>query len=272
MAQTFAGEFDSGALADPGGLDRRLGTLSRLNPDLADAAIYVRGQRPGERPVASAGGTAPRAERRDLRPISGGRFDYRDERRGHVHRGELSFPLRASRGTGTSVAVMRLSLDMQRLDFALSVQRGLGVAAAIAIAVLLAAVTNLLLGLLVVRPLRQMWLATHRIARGKRGIRLGWRRADEIGVLARAFDEMARRLDESQDSLESLASEDPLTGLANIRASSRASPESWPGRLASATASPSWLSTSTTSRRRTTSTVTPSATRRSGSSRTGSSW
>jgi len=218
MARTFAGGFDAGALGDPTGLNRRLETLSRMNPGLANAAIYVRGQRSGQEPVASAGGAAPRADRQDLRLLSSGRFDYRDEQRADKHYGVVSFPLRQSGGGGASVAVMSLSLDMRRLDSALSVQRGIGLAAAIGIAALLAAITNLLLGALVVRPVRQMWLATHRIARGKRGIRLGWRRADEIGTLARAFDEMAQRLDESQDRLESLAYEDPLTGLANLRA------------------------------------------------------
>ena len=60
-------------------------------------------------------------------------------------------------------------------------------------------------------------MATRRIAEGRLETRLHWDRRDELGVLARDFDQMATELERGHGRLESLARKDPLTGLANHR-------------------------------------------------------
>jgi diguanylate cyclase (GGDEF)-like protein len=74
------------------------------------------------------------------------------------------------------------------------------------------------IGRVVVRPVENLRLTAHRIARGRYDTRLRWARTDEIGELARAFDAMAGRLEESRAELKSMASIDVLTGVANRRA------------------------------------------------------
>lgn len=67
------------------------------------------------------------------------------------------------------------------------------------------------------RPLDRLRLATQAVGAGDLATRLGWRRQDELGQLAREFDAMAVDLEENNQRLEELAHRDPLTGLANHR-------------------------------------------------------
>jgi diguanylate cyclase (GGDEF)-like protein len=71
----------------------------------------------------------------------------------------------------------------------------------------------------VLRPLDRLRLATRHIKSGQLDARLGWKRSDTIGELARDFDEMAHEIQVSHDRLRDLALHDPLTGLLNHRAS-----------------------------------------------------
>jgi diguanylate cyclase (GGDEF)-like protein len=73
--------------------------------------------------------------------------------------------------------------------------------------------------LIVFRPLRAMRAAMHELSGGALHRRLGWHRSDEIGALARQFDVMAADLERAHLQLLALALEDPLTGVANQRAS-----------------------------------------------------
>jgi len=66
--------------------------------------------------------------------------------------------------------------------------------AAVAVAVLL----SILLVRQITRPLRRLDAATQRIARGEFSERIGIETADEIGSLARSFDEMVESLDRSE--------------------------------------------------------------------------
>ncbi len=79
------------------------------------------------------------------------------------------------------------------------------------------AFTALVLGRGIFRPLHRLRVVTQRIKDGELGARLDWTRGDELGLLARDFDAMAGELEEKHRRLESLALEDPLTGLANHR-------------------------------------------------------
>lgn len=69
----------------------------------------------------------------------------------------------------------------------------------------------------VFRPLDKLRVATRAVGGGDFRTRLGWRRGDELGELARDFDAMAVGLEENTRRLEELAHRDPLTGLANHR-------------------------------------------------------
>jgi len=66
----------------------------------------------------------------------------------------------------------------------------------IASVALLALLTYCLVDRNVLRPLREVRQATQRMRQGERGIRLKWDRDDEIGVLAKDFDEMAAAQEE----------------------------------------------------------------------------
>ncbi|MEY4225932.1 MAG: hypothetical protein RL190_689 [Actinomycetota bacterium] len=64
------------------------------------------------------------------------------------------------------------------------------------VAILLA----LLLGLRLVRPLRRLAAAARAVARGDEEVELDIQRADEIGMVNRAFDDMTHRLAEARDT------------------------------------------------------------------------
>jgi diguanylate cyclase (GGDEF)-like protein len=81
----------------------------------------------------------------------------------------------------------------------------------------LALFTMVVLGRGIFRPLHRLRLATQAVGAGNLATRLGWRRQDELGQLARDFDAMAADLEENHRRLEQLAHRDPLTGLANHR-------------------------------------------------------
>lgn len=65
------------------------------------------------------------------------------------------------------------------------------------------------------RPLAELTDGARRVAEGRRGTRVQTDRADEIGVLARAFNDMAARIDDREQQLVHRAVHDSLTGLPN---------------------------------------------------------
>jgi|GEM_PF-538033 len=64
-------------------------------------------------------------------------------------------------------------------------------------------------------PLKALTKAVLRVAGGDLDVSVNIRRNDELGIVTGMFNEMVRRLKESQVKLEQLALTDPLTGLAN---------------------------------------------------------
>jgi diguanylate cyclase (GGDEF)-like protein len=66
-------------------------------------------------------------------------------------------------------------------------------------------------------PLDRLRAAAKAVGAGDLSTRLGWRRGDELGQLAREFDSMAAHLEEHQRDLEELVHRDPLTELPNHR-------------------------------------------------------
>jgi diguanylate cyclase (GGDEF)-like protein len=127
----------------------------------------------------------------------------------------LRRPLRD--GRGRTVAIVRLTLDRRSAQVRLEhVSRRLGIVAG-GLAALVTLTLSLLLWRVVLAPLAGLGQAMGEIRAGRVGTRLGWRRRDELGVLARDFDAMAEDLEQTQARLQSLALCDPLTGLANHR-------------------------------------------------------
>jgi diguanylate cyclase (GGDEF)-like protein len=118
---------------------------------------------------------------------------------------------------GRRVATVRLTLDRSHAEARL-VRDAHRLGAAVG---LLGAGLGLVFGFLLWRvifvPLSRLGAAMGEIRAGRIGTRLGWKRRDELGVLADDFDAMAQELEQNQSRLQSLALRDPLTGLANHR-------------------------------------------------------
>jgi diguanylate cyclase (GGDEF)-like protein len=131
--------------------------------------------------------------------------------RAHVPGAEvLATPL----GNGRALA---LAYDIRPLQAKLDERGGtlLATGAIVAAGALLMLILLLVPG--VFRPLDRLRAAAKAVGEGDLGTRLGWRRRDELGQLAREFDTMAARLEEHQRGLEALAHRDPLTDLPNHR-------------------------------------------------------
>ncbi|MGI8592857.1 MAG: GGDEF domain-containing protein [Solirubrobacteraceae bacterium] len=216
MARSFGGDFAGASLERPQELRNRLLSLVRMNPSLQRATVHAAGARPGTRAVASTGPSPPRAGRRELRPLETGRPHYGEEGTGARRSGELAFPL--GEIGGRPAAVIELDLSLESLDRRMARERAIGIIAAFLGAAVAAALSGAAIERVVVRPLCAVRLAAHRIARGRYDTRLHWTRPDEIGELARAFDAMGGRLEDSRAKLKSLASIDALTGVINRRA------------------------------------------------------
>ena len=97
--------------------------------------------------------------------------------------------------------------------------RRLQIATAVTLVVLLAVVGLLAyaLGLLIVRPLERLSLASTRVAAGDLEVDLPASGGGELSKLAGLFNDMVKRLRESRAELERLSVTDALTGLANRR-------------------------------------------------------
>ena len=120
-------------------------------------------------------------------------------------------------GAGRRVATVRLTLDRSYAEARIARDaKRLGVVIAL-LGVVLGALFVLVLWRVMFAPLSRLGAAMGEIRAGRVGTRLGWKRRDELGVLANDFDAMAQELQQTQSRLQSLALRDPLTGLANHR-------------------------------------------------------
>jgi diguanylate cyclase (GGDEF)-like protein len=177
-------------LDDPAALGRRLGDLPRAESRLRSVRLE-RGAPPAV--IAQAG---------DTRPTSAELLT-------------VTLPLRDR--AGRRVATVRLTLDRTVAEARLVHEaHGLGrtvglLGAGLGVAFLL------LLWRVIFVPVGRLRAAIGEIRAGRIDTRLGWKRRDELGLLARDFDAMAQELQQTQTRLQSLALRDPLTGLSNHR-------------------------------------------------------
>jgi diguanylate cyclase (GGDEF)-like protein len=136
---------------------------------------------------------------------------------GHAARDLLAIERPLRDRDGRVVATVRFVFDWGDSAAALSRDGRRIALTAAGLALLAGLILILVLWRYVLAPLGKLRSAIADIRAGSIGTRLGWRRGDELGVLARDFDAMASELHDTQASLESLALRDPLTGLLNHR-------------------------------------------------------
>lgn len=109
----------------------------------------------------------------------------------------VGFPVRSGVSAGKVCGVAQLSTSMAPLDTVLTGELTL-LAAGSAVALLVALLAGLLLTGRALRPLRRLTTTSRRLAAGDLRARSGVEgRDDEIGALARSFDDMAARIEVS---------------------------------------------------------------------------
>lgn len=117
---------------------------------------------------------------------------------------------------GRAVAIMGIDMEAQ---YILREQDALGVAASIAfsISIGLAIILSVVFASRISRPVGQLTAATRHIANGNLDYTIAIDSGDEIGELAKSFNQMVSSLKESQSRLLKRANTDGLTGLYNHR-------------------------------------------------------
>lgn len=109
----------------------------------------------------------------------------------------VGFPIRTGVATGSVCGVAQLSTTMAPLEAVLNDELGLLAAGGIAVLVL-ALLAGLLLTGRALRPLRRLTETSQQLAGGDLRARSGVEsRKDEVGMLARSFDDMASRIEQS---------------------------------------------------------------------------
>ena len=220
VARTFGYGLSDVEQARPARLQAQLVALQRLH-GLDKVSAYRLEPDGTVRRVASterAGiGQALPAASGDAVAMRGGGTVYEEERHGGRHLAEVVHAVPAPAGGGPVIGV-GFYKDLAASDTALARRQRRALVTIAAAALIAALALSLLLRRLVVVPLRQMQTAMHAVRNGALHCRLGWRRADELGALARGFDDMAAELQRSHAQLLSHALEDELTGLSNRRA------------------------------------------------------
>jgi HAMP domain-containing protein len=221
IARSFNGEFSGSELSDPGSLQRSVESLESQNPGL-DRVTILRPPEvgPGTERMVRVASTFSAAAPPELNdaidqvslqasgdeltgPLTSGVYGYGENEVNGQHFSELRFPLQND--AGENVALLTLFLDLAPKDAALSSsQQDLLIAAAL-IALVVVLLTMGSFARAVLRPLNRLGAATRRLRQGDRRTRLNWHRDDEIGFLARDFDDLAQELDTQQERVETMS-------------------------------------------------------------------
>jgi len=120
-------------------------------------------------------------------------------------------------GRGRAVAVLTLEFSGEERAEALAAGRREILLAAIGAALLLIIGGAAIARRLVVRPVEQLADGAMALAAGKPAAPLGWKRRDEVGVLAGSLDTLGGTLRALRARIDGLALHDPLTGVLNHR-------------------------------------------------------
>jgi diguanylate cyclase (GGDEF)-like protein len=213
VTSTFERDYEYGTGQGRGALQTELRRLMVDHPELLSASLYRPGQ---DTPVAGQGGPFDVATELRLasEAISSGEQGSAEASGGGVHAESLVTPLESD---GQVVGALAVGYDLKPAHDLLGERSERMV---IVLGLLLtgfALFAALLLRRFIFRPVDRLRVATRAVGAGDLGTRLGWRRRDELGELARDFDAMAADLQENHRYLEELAHRDQLTGLANHR-------------------------------------------------------
>jgi diguanylate cyclase (GGDEF)-like protein len=224
---TLKSRLAPASLERPAELRAALSRLSGAHPELTAVRVYtandVHGVRNGEasrpdHPSATVSVGEPAGGATELRLVrealsSGSKASAATESDG-LRRELLVTPLERD---GRVEAVIAAGYDLDPADEALA-ERNRRVLIVLGLLLTAFAVFALLvLERGIFRPLFGLRAAARAVGGGDLATRLGWRRQDELGDLARDFDAMATGLEERGRRLEELAHRDPLTGLSNHR-------------------------------------------------------
>jgi two-component system OmpR family sensor kinase len=147
----------------------------------------------------TAGADLPRLDPAGLQRALGGERSGPDVVSGAGGQDQLvvGFPIRTGAATGPVCGVAQLSTSMAPLEHVLDDEVAL-LAAGSAVALLLALLVGVLLTSRALRPLARLTATSQQLAAGDLRARSGVEgRHDEIGALARSFDDMAARIEQS---------------------------------------------------------------------------
>ncbi len=189
IATAMDAGYDPATLDTPSVLLARIQALRATTPALHEATIYRDVEGTPQRLVT----TDPRVIGRplppqDIRIFSTGRPEYRRERSAGRDLAAYSIPLG---GDGAAPdAVLTLRTDFAPRQSAVAARTRRLAVGAVGVGALVVVLVMLLIGRTLLRPLRRLTEATRRVAAGDLGTRLAWTRADEVGEVGRAFDQM----------------------------------------------------------------------------------
>lgn len=189
-------------------LDDRIAHIRGEDGDIRRIVLYVPAADGGvESRAAAPAGSTGRGEDLARRALQAGTEQV--SRSGDTMR--VAWPLTFRDGGAGAVVFMELSAASQFAGAA-EARRRL-VAGGVAGASLLGAVLLLLLRRELFRPLEELRRSMAQIRGGATGVRIGWRRRDELGLVATEFDAMVHELELAQAELARYVTSDPLTGL-----------------------------------------------------------
>lgn len=189
-------------------LQERAAQLRGRDGEIRRIVVYARDSAAElDERAASPGPAGDGGEQLARRALASGEEEVQHAR-DHI---SVAWPLAFSDGSAGAVVLVELPTDALYAGAgATSVQLTL---AGIAGGSLLAATLLLLLRRELFRPLEELRRAMAQIRGGARGVRIGWSRRDELGLVAAEFDSMVHELEAAQAELARYVTTDPLTGL-----------------------------------------------------------
>ena len=215
VSEEFQIHVRPGDLRNPQALESKIERLPRLHPELRWVGLYeAEGRQVSLAASTGRGANVRSSGSAARRAVSRGRAVESEVDEGKLHMAVRAVPLKEG---GRTVAALELGFDLGASDFALAERNRTILLVLCGLLLAFTLFTAAVLDRGIFRPLDRLRVATNRMGSGDLATRLGWRRRDELGVLARDFDEMAEGLQQSHRRLEALAHEDPLTGLSNHR-------------------------------------------------------